>query len=240
MKWWIKIKEAIVKSLSSEYTCDNCGREVFDYPSERLCASCNQKIVKNDGRVCEKCGRPMRALGLCLPCKREPPEFEKAASPLVYHGEAALLVNRFKQGDRYLFNYFSGEMAKVVDRLELPCEPTLIPVPVTPKKRTLRGFNQAEELAKGLSALTGYPVDKGILFKVRDGEQKKLSAKERKEFIRGAFRVKKRKACREKVFLLVDDILTTGATGSECARVLKLAGAKAVYLITACALPQRE
>lgn len=239
MRFFTKIKELLAHAMEG-YTCDDCGREVFDYPTHRLCESCENKIIKNSGRTCEKCGRAMRAEGLCLACKREPPEFVKAVSPLVYHDEAALLINRLKAGDKYLAAYFAEGMAKSLPALRLPEPPLIVPVPVTAAKRKQRGFNQSEELARKLAELTGYPLEEGMLIKARDGEQKHRTAKERREKIRGTIRVKLRKACANKTILVVDDIMTTGATGGECARVLLNAGAKAVYFIVACALPNRE
>lgn len=239
MSFLTKVKELFFRSTEG-YACDACGREVFGYPFKRLCESCESKLIKNDGRTCGKCGRAMKAEGICLTCKTAPPEFAKARSPLVYHGDGALLINRLKAGKKYLASYFAEEMSACLPAFSYAEPPLLVPVPVTEEKRKKRGFNQAEELAKKLSELTGYLVENGMLVKVQDGEQKQLDAKSRHEKIRGTIRVKKRKACEGKTILLVDDILTTGATGSECARVLLNAGAKEVCLITACSLPHRE
>ncbi len=239
MRFFTKVKELFAHAMDG-YTCDLCGREVFSYPSRRLCERCESKMIKNDGRTCEKCGRAMKAEGLCLACKTDPPEFSKAVSPLVYHDEAALLINRLKTGDRYLAAYFAEEMAKRLSALDFKEAPLLVPVPMTAEKRRKRGFNQSEELTKKLAELTGYPFETGVLIKTREGEQKRRSAKERREKIRGTIRVKMRKACVGRTILVVDDIMTTGATGGECARVLLNAGAKEVYFIVACSLPQRE
>ncbi len=239
MQFFTKVKELFIKATQG-YACDDCGREVFSYPTPRLCERCESKMIKNSGRTCAKCGRAMKAEGLCLSCKNHPPEFVKACSPLVYHGEAALLINRLKTGEKYLAAYFAEEMATCLSAFSFADTPLLVPVPMTVEKRRERGFNQSEELVKKLAELTGYPIERGMLVKVRDGEQKHLDAKERREKIRGTIRVKMRKACAMKSILLVDDILTTGATGDECARVLLNAGAKEVYLLTACSLPQRE
>ena len=239
MRFFTKVKELFAHAMEG-YTCDCCGREVFSYPSRRLCERCESKMIENDGRTCEKCGRAMKAEGLCLACKTDPPEFSKAFSPFVYHGEIAFLINRFKEGDKYLSSYFAEEMAKSLSELVFAEPPLLVPVPITIEKRKKRGFNQSEELVKKLAGLTGYPFETGVLVKVREGEQKRLSAKERREKIHGTIRVKMRKVCAGKTIVVVDDIMTTGATGGECARVLLNAGAKEVYFLTACSLPQRE
>ncbi len=239
MRFFTKVKELFLRAME-KYSCDCCGREVFAYPARRLCERCEKRMTMNDGRTCFKCGRAMKAEGICLACKNEPPLFTKGFSPLVYHGESALLINRFKQGDRYLKSYFAEVMAKRLLAVPFDEPPLLVPVPITAEKRRKRGFNQSEELAVTLAKLTGYPVETGVLIKARDGEQKSLLAKERRERIRGTVRVKMRKVCAHKTVLVVDDIMTTGATGGECARVLLAAGAKEVYFIAACSLPHRE
>ena len=70
--------------------------------------------------------------------------------------------------------------------------------------------------------------------------QKNMTGKERSENVKGAYRVVKRKAVRDRTIYLIDDIMTTGATGSECARVLKNAGAKEVIFVTVCSLKERS
>lgn len=230
------------RSVCNSHTCDLCNREVFSYPTQRLCDGCVKKLPKNNGEYCEKCGRPTKTAGVCFQCKGEPPHFTKACAPFVYFGEGALLINAFKNGKRYLSFYLAEEMASVLFRLgEFEEAPVLIPVPLTKRKRRERGYNQAEELAVQLSALSGFAVKTDLIEKVRqDAQQKHLSAKERKNQIVGAFHLIDRKFCKDKVFLVVDDILTTGATCGELARLLLGAGAKAVYACTACALPERS
>ena len=87
-----------VFSAKRGYVCDNCGGEVFSYPAERFCARCEEKLQRNNGRNCEKCGRKTAAEGVCLLCKDELPKFAKGISTFVYEGECASLINRFKNG----------------------------------------------------------------------------------------------------------------------------------------------
>ena len=228
------------RKLASEgYTCDGCGAEVFAYPEQRLCAECLDKIVRNDGYTCQKCGRPTRVDGVCSTCKENAPAFERAAAPLAYHEYTALLINRFKGGKRYLCYYLAEELAKGIARLPAR-EYALLPVPLTKEKLRLRGYNQAEELALHLSALTGLPVATDLLEKRREGEQKQRSAKERKESIVGAFRLVDRKGCKGRDFLVIDDIITSGATLSEVASVLLRAGARSVCGLCVAAVPERD
>ena len=239
MRLLAKLKEKL-RFGTLGLTCDCCGTEIFRYPQLRLCEDCEKELWRNDGLYCEKCGRASPAQGLCLVCKRQPPHFEKAASPIVYFDNGAEILNRFKEGRRYLVGFLAEEMCAVIARLELPAPPVLVAVPTTEEKRMARGYSPPELLAKEIASRTGYRFAEEVLVKVRNNEQKKRSAQERLEEIRGTIRVKKRKFCEGKVILLIDDVMTTGATGSECARVLKNAGATAVYFLTACAVVQKR
>ena len=235
-----KFLQKIRRRLATEgCTCDGCGTEVFAYPTPRLCDECIGKIVRNDGCTCQKCGRPTRAVGICSTCKESVPAFENASAPLAYHDYTALLVNRFKNGKRYLSYYFAEEMAKAIGRLPQRAY-VLLPVPLTKAKQRLRGYNQAEELALYLSELTGLPLCTTLLEKRKDGEQKQRSAKERKQNVVGSFHLTQRKFCKEKDFLVIDDVITSGATLSEVASVLLRAGANSVCGLCVAAVPERD
>ena len=107
----------------------------------------------------------------------------------------------------------------------------LVPVPMTEERRKSRGYNQAELIAENLSGLINVPVsDKAV--KIKETErQATLNAKERAENLKGSFKAYK-KDFRNKSVAIVDDVLTTGATADELARVLKRAGAGKVYVLT--------
>ena len=222
------------------YTCDVCGREIFNYPTRRLCEQCESVIIRNNGYACEKCGRSTKALGPCLSCKKTLPLFSKGGSPFVYQDKAAELVNRFKNGARYLAGLFSEEMIKTLyERFSNPQEFLITYGPITKAKKAKRGFNQSRELALFISKKTRLEMQDDVLVKTRDGaQQKHLNREERKENVEGTFRVHKRKLVRGRRILLIDDIMTTGATASECARVLKNAGAKEVCVLTVSATPE--
>ena len=226
-------------SVEHSHTCDGCGEEVFSYPNPRLCEKCMDLLMRNDGFQCEKCGRPTRGEGVCNTCKSARPDFEKGASALAYFDFSAKLVNRFKNGKRHLAYYFSEEMQKVLSRLPSK-DYVLVSVPLTKKKRRQRGYNQSEELVKRLAELTGLPYRLDLLEKTKDGEQKQLSFRARRESVIGLFRVTDRSYCKGKDFLLVDDILTSGATLSELATRLLKAGASSVSALTVASVPDRD
>ena len=232
------------------YVCDSCGGEVFNYPSQRFCLTCEEKMRRNHGLVCPKCGRKTFAEGVCLLCKEELPKFSKGFSAFVYEGESAALINRVKNGKRRLAYYFAEEMAKKC--MEVYAERMreenflVVPVPMSATREQERGFNQAAELAEIFTDCLrekGFFVDMDmeILQKTRDSApQKRMDFHARKENVKGAYHVHKRKVCRDRTILLIDDIMTTGATGSECAERLYGAGAKEVLFFTAAALSERR
>ncbi|MBE5745013.1 MAG: ComF family protein [Clostridiales bacterium] len=233
------------------YTCDSCGAELFDYPTIRLCEECEARIERNDGKVCEKCGRKTVADGVCSTCKDNLPTFTYGVSPFVYRAETAALVNRIKNGNRRLAFYFGEQMTAAFLRRfpieSLAAEEILIvPVPLSKEKRRERGYNQAEEIAEALfdclrAQGVNASLDADVLYKKRDAEQQKhLGVTKRRENAVGAYHLHKRKLCQGKTVLLVDDILTTGATGSACAKPIATAGAKTVILLTVASLPERK
>lgn len=247
-----KIKEKIRDFFTENgFACDGCGAEIFDYPTHRLCVSCEEKMRYNDGRTCPKCGRKTRAEGVCLSCKSRLPRFTRGISPFVYRGETAGFINRIKNGRPTLAPYFAESMTtSLIENYEKLEEVSaregllVIPVPLTKARERERGYNQAEELARTLCKRLlerGYRVelDTDVLHKTRDtAQQKHMDYKARQENVSGAYHVHKRKACKDRTIVLVDDIMTTGATGSECAARLFGAGAKEVIFLVVASLPE--
>ncbi len=230
------------------YTCDGCGEEVFAYPSKRLCQECEEKLIYNAGYTCDKCGRATKTAGVCLDCKSVLPQFGKGASAFVYQGYVCSLINRLKNGDRYLSHFFGEKIAEryfqVFPNARLE-NVLLISVPLSQQKRKERGYNQAEEILKAFALClqtqgvqTEYVED--VLQKLKETpSQKTLKRVERMKNLQGAFHVHKRTVCKGKIIVLIDDITTTGATGSECAKALLSAGAKEVRFLTCAALAER-
>ena len=255
MNFWQKIEEKL-RAWNAQHgcTCDACGAEVFSYPIRRLCEECEEKLVKNVGnRSCEKCGRKTLAEGLCLDCKRQLPAFTRGFSAFVYGGEASALVNRFKQGKRRLAWFLGEKMSDTfftawenLSQKEGEEELIILPVPTTESVLKSRGFNQAAELVKVVEKRLverGVRVraDYEILQKRKETpQQKHLDFFKRMQNVLGAYHVHKRKECQGKIILLVDDIMTTGATSNECAKRLFGAGAKKVYFLVSAALPEKK
>ena len=231
-------------------SCDICGAEIFDYPQNRICDACEKTLSRAEKTVCEKCGRKVYTQGVCLNCKSELPQFTRGFAPFVYRAQVASLINRFKNGEADLGWFFGEELAEyfLSKNGENIGEESvlLVPVPVTKRARLKRGYNQAERLIesienrflqKGMKAESNFHI---LLKKRETASQKHMKEQERRKNVEDAYRAVDRKACKDRIVLLVDDIMTTGATASECASRLKRAGAKEVYFLSVAALPERR
>ena len=250
------------KASERGFACDVCKAELFDYPKHRLCPDCLGALEYNNIHVCSKCGRKSVTEGVCLTCKSILPSFDVGVAPFVYRGNTAALINRIKNGDRRLAYFFGEELAKALlnrfpqlktqfdtgryatNAESRPEKLLIIPVPLTKSRQAERGYNQSQELCEVLTdelnrSGVGAEMDIQTLVKRRETAlQKRLGLVARKDNVSGAYHVHKRKFCEGKTIVLVDDVMTTGATGGECADVLKRAGAKTVYFLAVAALPE--
>jgi ComF family protein len=178
--------------------------------------------------------------GICHSCRTIAPEFKRAVSFGEYEGALRGLVHLLKYEAVRPVAAVLGEMlARTLQELLPGCRqqapPLLVPVPLHKSKRGERGFNQAEAIAR--HALKGVPQPLGIAADVlvrqrMTTSQVGLTREERIQNMHGAFRVSDRAAVRGRTIIVVDDVMTTGTTLSECARVLKRAGAADVYAVT--------
>lgn len=195
------------------------------YPEGLCCIICGRNARLDGHGLCGDCR------GLLKGCPQPPrPEYtDGAAAALEYDAAAAELIYAFKYyGARYLGRYLAGFMSLPEGWRDC----LLIPVPLHRRRQRSRGYNQSLILAEELAARYGMEVNTGLLSRRRDTlSQTRLSAAERRENLRGAFRAAD---CRGINAVLVDDVLTTGSTMSECARALKAAGAARVYAAVVC------
>ena len=162
--------------------------------------------------------------------------FDAAVAAYRSRGVVRKLVHDFKyRHQRYLRHPISAWLAETMNdtRLRARRFDLIVPVPLHPARERERGFNQAALLAELLSRKVAVPL-LTVLERIRfTSTQTAHDRAERMENLDGAFRLRKRMTVRQSRVLLVDDVLTTGSTLSECARVLKEAGAISVYAVTA-------
>lgn len=211
--------------------CPACGRSVRE-AGRSLCGGCAAGVVWHGGVTCPTCGAGRRpgGSGRCVDCEGKPAAYDSAVSLGPYEGRLRELVIAFKQPPHRALAGFFGP--RLCDRLRsrdgagAGGYDAVVPVPLHWMDFVLRGYNPAEELAARIAGALGTPLRAGWLRKrFRTAPQKSLQLAERLRNPIGVFRGGR--GVRGRV-LLVDDVLTTGATLSACAEALKSSGAAAV------------
>ncbi len=213
------------------------------FPQRLCCHGCGQLLLQGEGLLCEACAQ---ALARCSMLRREETLYFKAdqlltAAAFRYEGKAAELINSLKYGaDRAAADTLAAGMARRYALMpQLHATQVCVAVPSYPRQARRRGYAQAQVLCDAFTALTGLPAALDTLTRVRYAKsQVGMNREERKRQIIGAFAVNAENArpVRDQCVLLIDDVLTTGATACECARVLYAAGARRVLALTACAV----
>jgi ComF family protein len=194
-----------------------------------LCSECEATVRWIDANACAKCGKPeYTSVPRCSDCRGRELAFDRARAVASYEGATREALKAFKLGgERRLARIISGWM--VPPALALGAAHAVTWVPSTRRSEAARGFTPAEELARPLARALAIPALK-LLAKTRETkDQASLKGHERRENQRGAFAQNARVPAR---VLLVDDIMTTGATADACASVLKAAGARRVVVVT--------
>ena len=221
--------------------CLLCRTPLFPCPAEPpeiLCAGCLADIPLNTPPFCRRCSHPLPT-GLddfCLTCCKRDPHFDRAWSACLYEGVLPRLIHLFKYGQKTgLRKPFAGLMKNFLNSYHIHLQECdlIIPVPLHAVRFRERGYNQAYLLSDLLGEYLNVPVQTQALLRCRPTAfQARLAQKERWTNISGAFKIKHSQGLRNRTILLVDDLLTTGATVSEAAGVLKSAGARKVYVLT--------
>ncbi len=210
-----------------------------------MCRECLGAIEPVREPQCLVCGDRLPSAqllmgdGRCPNCRDSEPGFERAVSFGEYEGELRGLIHLLKyEGVTPAASPLGGMMAQAIQELlsgQGQVSPLLIPVPLHKNRRRTRAFNQAELIANAAAKRLSPRLELagGILVRQRDTiSQVGLSREERMENMRGAFCVNDRGRVTGRTILVVDDVMTTGTTLSECARVLKQAGAERVWAVT--------
>ena len=218
--------------------CEGCGASVE--PTEYLCAECQARAPRIIPPFCEKCAEPFPGVitgpFACGNCANQTLHFDAAVAGYRARGVVRRLIHEFKYRERIHLRHVIGDWLGAVlndPRIDPSRFDVIVPVPLHPAKRRERGFNQAELLARSLSDRTSLPVDLALQRVRFTRTQTAFDRAERMENLHNAFRLRRRRDVQGLRVLLVDDVLTTGSTLSECARVLKRAGASSVYAATA-------
>ena len=225
-------------SLLYPATCAICREQVR--AGEYLCDGCEGKVVRIVRPFCETCSEPFEgsintAFG-CANCAHRTIHFDAAVAAYRGRGIVRDVIHEFKYNRQIHLRHLVARWLRAAlddERLRGQQFHVVVPVPLHPARQRERGFNQATLLAELLSAHAAIPC-RPLLKRIRyTTTQTALDRSERMENLHNAFRLRKNADVRGLRMLLIDDVLTTGSTLSECARVLKRAGAKSVHAATA-------
>ncbi|MBP3545079.1 MAG: ComF family protein [Alphaproteobacteria bacterium] len=218
--------------------CPLCDTPVSTHGE--LCADCWVSMNWIDNPKCVKCGYPFPAdldLGgtpLCPTCASGKCELDWIRSACVYDDASRSAMLPFKHGGRVQYaRFMSRAMIWALRDIDVDAD-IVMPVPLANRRLFKRGYNQATLLARPIANAMGVRMDLDSVCRIHRPDMGHKNARERAENIHGVFSVVKPNNIRGKRILLVDDVMTTGATFSELRRVLMRAGASAVYGVTFC------
>lgn len=207
--------------------CAGCDRQTMD--TEAFCPACEASLLVAIAG-CHRCGDPQAAT-VCDSCGKCPPPFALARAALIYGGQLAHAITRLKyEGALHLAPALGALLCETAQQLA-PID-RVVPVPLHRRQLLSRGFNQAALLAAPVAHALNAPLCTGSLRRIRHtARQVGLAQRQRQRNVEGAFSAQPARVagCR---ILLVDDVLTTGATASACSAALLDAGAEQVLVLT--------
>lgn len=239
----ITIKDVLEATVNLLYPphCLGCGSSLHREVDPHLCECCKKEIIYIQSPRCNRCGAGLAPYSSttekgCVHCYNMQLRFDAAFSAVYYNDVVKEIIHHFKYNKKdYLAKRLMAIMSNALGSgIPFPEPPKLvIPVPLHWRKKMQRGFNQSELLAHYIGTTLRIEVLPKGLSRIRNTPpQTSLSPTQREENVKGAFQVRRAAKLKGKAVLLVDDVLTTGLTASECARVLKKAGAESVYVVT--------
>lgn len=195
-----------------------------------LCVPCRTALPRLPAARCPICASPSPASAICGACLADPPFFQRTVAAVAYGFPVDALIQACKYAGNLAAAQALGELLAEAISKE-PAPDAIVPMPLHPARLRERGFNQALEIARPLAATTGVPLVTGACARIKDTPpQVSLPRRERERNMRGAFFTLRRLDGMR--IALVDDVMTTGNSLSETARVLRKAGAAQVHAWT--------
>lgn len=215
--------------------CPVCDGMLGAGRRDPLCGACWEGFERIAPPWCRCCGAPLGIEGLCGACRGRRPGFAYARAAVLYGDLVREAIHAFKFGGRRGMANPLGDLLAGLGLSALPgaAPDALVPVPLHPHRARERGYDQALLLARRLEGAWSVPVVADALLRaVPTQPQTNLDAAARRRNVRDAFAVRRPELIADRHVVLVDDVLTTGATAGECARSLYRAGAAAVGVLT--------
>ncbi len=228
-----------LKELVFPDNCFLCRHFLNSRHQEQLCPSCKASIAPNAPPFCLGCARHLEHFsvdGLCASCRAYPPKYDRSWSVCLYNEPMRNLIHAFKYTNKTgLKKTFDALIQSFVAMYHVPMEEfeAVAPIPLHPTRLRERGFNQAQILSELISQRYQLSHKPHLLIRQRfTGSQTQLPAKERFTNLEGAFKINPSESKIPESVLIVDDLLTTGATINAAAAALKDAGTSYVGAMT--------
>ena len=219
-----------LRNLSRIPVCPDCLNSPEPFVAEYFCPECGTPFLN---------ASPLDESGRCALCRLGLSGFDRVHSFGEYSGTLRKLIHLYKYGRVYpLAQALAGLLARALPRQER--FDVIVPMPLHWLRRWRRGFNQSQLLARMLAERTGLPCCDAVRKRKRTPPQAGLTSAERRTNVAGAFQVKRRNEIEGRHVLLIDDVLTTGATAGACSAALKRAGASRVTVLTLARVDRRK
>lgn len=222
--------------------CPICT-EIVRQNGELICQECREKLFYIEGFTCLKCGKPIdvEEQEYCFDCVKNKHHYTKGYGIWVYKGAIRKSLANFKYHNKREFaKFYAQELVhKYGEEISNLKVDAMVPIPIHKHKKAIRGYNQADVLARELGKILKVPVISNLLIRVKDTQpQKELNDKQRQKNLEGAFSISEKEkykfSKKLKKILLIDDIYTTGSTIEACTNVLMQYGVEEVYFICIC------
>ncbi len=224
--------------------CVYCHKFVGDDRILIFCQSCWSTMPLISESVCPRCGTPYSSHSvlqyapefLCGDCRTAPPFFDRACAAASYEGVIKEAIHQFKFHQKTGLGKPLAQalISRIPTSLDISQYQAILPVPLHKTRQRQRGYNQSAILARHLARHYGLRVLGHKLLRTRptNAQAQMKGRKERQENVKNAFSVRSPEVIRDQNLILIDDVLTTGATMNECAKVLKQAGAASILVLT--------
>lgn len=225
-------------AITYPQACQVCADSVENLADGVVCGSCweRTRIFSGDETLCRKCGRFLKHKSInpetvCHRCDEH--HYDRAAAVGLYERALSASVLNLKQ-EPFVAKRLQEHLVEAFIISDFGGDPVVVPVPLSRERSVERGFNQAEILARILSERAGLALDDGILERSRHDRLHRtgLDKRGRELSVKDAFSIAPGASVVDRSFVLVDDVLTSGATASNCAKALKQAGAYRVFVLT--------
>jgi ComF family protein len=227
-----------ILTLAYPQACEICGKSVENFADGKACEDCwnETRIFTGNEMLCEKCGEFLSEnfggfKNFCNRCTED--FYDKAVACGIYEKALLLTILKLKR-EPFVPQKISTLLLETFDKPDFSDVTKIIPVPLSNERFRERTYNQAAILANILSKKTGLPIDELSLVRlIHTAKYRRgMDRKGRAMSVKNAFQVQRPKLIKDQTILLVDDVFTTGATVSNCAKILKKNGAKKVYVLT--------